>query len=108
MSCRTRPTLGMDLLCPKASFFLQCRQLMVMSMSPPPEPAEFDRFARDYDALLRDPLRDGFAGDKSFFMERKLDVILRALQSQNLDTHSLRWLDVGCGRGELLRLGQSY
>ena len=74
----------------------------------PPDPAEFDRYAGDYDSLLRDPIRDRFAGEKSFFVERKLDVILRLLRSLNIDTQTLAWLDVGCGRGELLRLGRPH
>jgi len=74
----------------------------------PPDPAEFDRYAGDYDSLLRDPIRDRFAGEKSFFVERKLDVILRLLRSLNIDTRTLDWLDVGCGRGELLRLGRPH
>lgn len=79
-----------------------------MSTNPPPDPADFDRFADAYDDLLRDPIRDGFAGEKSFFVERKLDVMLRLLRSQNLNSHSLKWLDVGCGRGELLRMGRQH
>jgi SAM-dependent methyltransferase len=74
----------------------------------PPEPAEFDRFAGDYDALLQDPLRDRFAGEKGFFVERKLDVIRAFLRSRNVDSRRLSWLDVGCGRGELLRLGEPH
>jgi SAM-dependent methyltransferase len=73
-----------------------------------PGPAEFDRYAQDYDALLRDPLRDGFAGEKTFFVERKLDVILKFLTSHKQDPRSLRWLDVGCGQGDLLRMGKSF
>jgi SAM-dependent methyltransferase len=72
-----------------------------------PGPAEFDRYAQDYDALLRDPIRDGFAGERSFFAERKLDVLLKFLTSRGYAPRSLRWLDVGCGQGDLLRMGQS-
>src|SRR5215471_1335787 len=71
-------------------------------------PAEFDRYAGDYDALLRDPLRDRFVAEKSFFIKRKLEVILSFFRSLHTDTHELAWLDVGCGRGELLRLGRPY
>src|SRR5262245_27145346 len=73
-----------------------------------PDPAEFDRYAGDYDSLLRDPIRGRFASEKIFFVERKLDIILRFLRTRNIDTHTMTWLDVGCGRGELLRLGAPH
>ena len=65
---------------------------------------EFDRFASSYDQLLDDPLRNRFAGDPLHFHRRKWHVIQRLLQSFGMAPESLRWLDVGCGRGELLEL----
>lgn len=77
-------------------------------MKPSPGPAEFDGFASDYEALLRDPVRDAFAVSRQFFFERKLHVLRRFYDRHAVDTQSIKWLDVGCGQGELLRLGQSY
>jgi SAM-dependent methyltransferase len=75
-------------------------------MQPSPGPAEFDGYASDYEALLRDPIRDTFAASRQFFFERKLHVIRRFYRRQAIDPRAVRWLDVGCGQGELLRLGQ--
>lgn len=66
--------------------------------------AEFDRFAGSYDQLLHDPLRTGFAADPLHFSWRKWRVLHRALLSLGRQTESMSWLDVGCGRGELLEL----
>ena len=68
-------------------------------------PAEFDRYAAEYEELLRDPIRDGFSGDARFFHERKWDLVRSFFQRRNRDTARLHWLDVGCGKGELLGLG---
>ncbi|MEP7364185.1 MAG: class I SAM-dependent methyltransferase [Acidobacteriota bacterium] len=68
-------------------------------------PAEFDRYAAEYEELLRDPIRDGFAGDSRFYHERKWDLIRSFLDRRKQDTARMRWLDVGCGKGELLRMG---
>jgi len=68
-------------------------------------PAEFDGFADDYQALLRDPLREKFTRDNEFFFERKLEVIQEFFDRAHLNTRELKWLDVGCGRGDLLRSG---
>ena len=65
---------------------------------------EFDRYASSYDQLLDDPLRNRFAGDPLHFHRRKWHVIQRLLRSSGVTPESLRWLDVGCGRGELLEL----
>ena len=70
-------------------------------------PAEFDRYAAEYDELLRDPIRDGFSGGARFFHERKWDLIQEFFNRRKRDTTRLRWLDVGCGKGELLALGAS-
>jgi SAM-dependent methyltransferase len=66
---------------------------------------EFDRFADDYDGLLRDPIRDAFAGQSRFFHERKWILLRGLLSKAGLVARDASWLDVGCGRAELLRLG---
>jgi SAM-dependent methyltransferase len=68
--------------------------------------AGFDQLADDYDALLRDPVRDLFARSPDFFHRRKWDLIQAYLKPTGLNSRSMAWLDVGCGRGELLRLGK--
>ena len=67
--------------------------------------AEFDRYAPAYSSLLRDPIRDRFARDSSFFHLRKWILIREFLARQQLDPSRLSWLDAGCGEGDLLRLG---
>ena len=66
--------------------------------------AEFDSYAGQYDALLADPLCDQFA-DRGFFYERKLALIRDFFRRHALDTKSTAWVDIGCGQGDLLRLG---
>jgi SAM-dependent methyltransferase len=66
---------------------------------------EFDRFSSSYDDLLKDPLRDRFSGsDSLFFHQRKSDLIRRFFRRRKLDTSRLSYLDVGCGKGELVTL----
>lgn len=67
---------------------------------------EFDRYAADYEELLRDPIRDRFAVSSDFFHRRKWDVLSEFLRRHAFTTHQARWLDVGCGKQELLRLGR--
>ena len=62
---------------------------------------EFDRLARQYDELLHHPAREMFADSAGFFHQRKWEMIERL----RLDVAAAEWLDVGCGRGELLRCG---
>jgi SAM-dependent methyltransferase len=71
---------------------------------------EFDRYASQYENLLEDPLRGLFSsGRDSFFHVRKRDLILRYMKRQKLDSGQLSWLDLGCGKGELLKLlGASF
>ena len=71
----------------------------------PPNP-EFDRYADQYSALLADPLRDRFA-DKTFFHERKLLLIREFFRSRGLDAKASSWVDIGCGQGDLLKLGMA-
>jgi SAM-dependent methyltransferase len=66
--------------------------------------SEFDLFASSYDQLLKDPLRMGFASDPLHFCLRKWIELNRMLRSAGRQTESMAWLDVGCGRGEFLRL----
>ena len=67
--------------------------------------SEFDRYSASYEELLKDPIRDRFAGDGSkFFHTRKRDLIRDYFRGRGIDTHKLRYLDIGCGRGELLSL----
>ncbi len=66
---------------------------------------EFDRYSPSYEELLKDPVRDRFMGQESgFFHERKRDLIREHFRRAAVDTHKLRYLDVGCGKGELVSL----
>ncbi len=70
--------------------------------------AEFDRFSSVYDQLLHDPIRERFAPGSSFFHERKWVLLRDWLRQTGIDLTQITWLDVGCGRGELLRIGRPY
>jgi SAM-dependent methyltransferase len=66
---------------------------------------EFDSYSSSYETLLKDPIRDRFMGaDEDFFHTRKRDLIREHFRSQGIQTSGLRYLDVGCGKGELLGL----
>jgi SAM-dependent methyltransferase len=68
----------------------------------------FDQFSSSYEELLRDPIRDRFTAQESMFFHRcKRDVIRRFFRRRGAATSALRYLDVGCGKGELLHLLQS-
>ena len=71
------------------------------------KPTEFDAYADEYAALIRDPIRERFAATNRFFFERKIQVIRRFYKGRGIDTQKLSWLDVGCGQGDLLRLGKT-
>jgi len=67
----------------------------------------FDRLSPSYEELLRDPIRDRFTGQESgFFHRRKADLIRQFFRQRGVSTSGLRYLDVGCGKGELLSLLQ--
>lgn len=68
--------------------------------------AEFDEYSEDYEALLRDPWRERFAGKGDFFQRRKWLLLERWSARRKLNFADMAWLDVGCGRGDLLKLGQ--
>jgi len=71
-------------------------------------PPRFDQLSSSYEDLLRDPIRDRFTGQESmFFHRRKGDLIRQFFRRRSLATSELRYLDVGCGKGELLQLLQS-
>ncbi len=71
-------------------------------------PSEFDNYAAKYQELLRDPIRDKFAPGSQFFMLRKWWLLHDFLISRGATANTQAWLDVGCGQGELLKLGQSF
>jgi SAM-dependent methyltransferase len=57
----------------------------------------FDQYAKEYDELLSDPLRDRFAGGSDFFIRQKCRVVADRLPKT--DGRALRVLDAGCGQG---------
>lgn len=67
--------------------------------------AEFDNYAGSYDDLLKDPIRDRFARQADFFHRRKWLLLRDFLKQQGRQPEKLKWLDVGCGKGEFLRFG---
>lgn len=66
--------------------------------------AEFEKYAAAYSELLDDPVRNRFTRDPLHFHLRKWIVMERLLKKRGLNPQTLTWLDVGCGRGELLAL----
>lgn len=76
-------------------------------MSEHSEP-EFDRYAQRYDELLRDPIRDRFAAGGEFFFTRKWELIEAYFSRTGDALKSIEWLDVGCGQGDLLRIGAPH
>jgi SAM-dependent methyltransferase len=72
-------------------------------------PEEFDEYAADYETLVTDPVRTRFGGGSSdFFHERKMELLLRFFNRRGLLASQMSWLDLGCGRGELLDLGKEH
>src|SRR5258708_24097511 len=67
--------------------------------------ANFDRFAGSYDALLNDPIRARFvAGRSDFFHRRKRDLVRDYFARRGNCAGRLKYLDLGCGKGELASL----
>lgn len=67
-------------------------------------PREFDRYAPSYAELLDDPTRNRFAQDPLHFHRRKWLLLQNILKRVGIDVAAQRWLDVGCGQGDLLEL----
>jgi ubiquinone/menaquinone biosynthesis C-methylase UbiE len=67
--------------------------------------AEFDRYAAEYSKLSTHPLRDAMG--TGFLHERKWMLLQAFYQRLGKSMRELCWLDVGCGKGELLTLGKS-
>jgi len=65
---------------------------------------EFDGYSGAYEDLLRDPIRDRFGGGHEFFHLRKRDLIREYFRKQRRDSGTLKYQDVGCGKGELATL----
>ncbi len=72
----------------------------------PPSP-EFDRYAEEYKKLVDTPIRRTF-GEMAFFFERKWELLEKYFRQTGVRSEKLSWLDVGCGSGELLRLGSAH
>lgn len=71
-------------------------------------PTEFDHYAANYRELTRNPIRDRFADGSAFFFERKWILLEAFLKRRGVRGENAQWLDVGCGKGELLRLGKPF
>src|SRR5437867_3945038 len=72
------------------------------------KPTTFDDYAGNYAELIRDPIREKFAGNSRFFFERKFQVIQNFFQQLGIRPETMDWLDVGCGQGDMLRVGKPY
>ena len=69
--------------------------------------SEFDRYAQEYDELLKDPIRSRFTGgEEGFFARRQWMLLAENLEQRSRSRCEMSWLDVGCGRGDLLRHGK--
>ena len=69
---------------------------------------EFDQYAASYAELLDDPVRNRFAQDPLHFHCRKWLLIEKLLKRAGVTLRTQRWLDIGCGRGELLEIAGSH
>jgi SAM-dependent methyltransferase len=68
---------------------------------------EFERYAKSYEELLDDPIRNRFVGGQSdFFHRRKADLIRNYFRNMSDRTGLRNYLDLGCGKGELVSLLQ--
>ena len=72
------------------------------------KPTGFNAYASDYAELIRDPIREKFAATNRFFFERKLQIICGFYKRLGVAMQKLDWLDVGCGQGDLLRVGRGF
>jgi len=72
------------------------------------EVPEFEKYASSYAELLDDPMRNRFAKDPMHFHRRKSILLQAMLRRSGIDSEALRWLDVGCGQGELLSLAGNH
>jgi SAM-dependent methyltransferase len=77
----------------------------MMSTGSKRETPEFDKYADQYSELLRDPIRERFAPGSTFFFERKWKLLTEYLARTGMAAKGTHWLDVGCGHGDLLRIG---
>jgi ubiquinone/menaquinone biosynthesis C-methylase UbiE len=66
---------------------------------------EFDEFAHEYHESLMDPVRAFFASGTDYFHRRKFELLQKLLHVRGLSSANLNWIDVGCGQGDLLKLG---
>lgn len=64
----------------------------------------FDYLSTSYEELLKDPIRDRFSAGSQFFHLRKRDLIQDYFRARGLNAKAMSCLDLGCGKGELLRL----
>jgi SAM-dependent methyltransferase len=71
--------------------------------------SRFDNLSASYDELLRDPIRDRFAGKNAEFFHLRKSILIRDyFQRRSIDTRTMSYLDVGCGKGQLLKLLEPY
>src|SRR5258708_3236978 len=75
--------------------------------SSPKQSPEFDQYAPSYAELLDDPQRNRFARDPLHFQRRKWLLLQALLKRNGVAPQTQRWLDVGCGQGELLSIAGS-
>ena len=68
------------------------------------ETPEFDEYAHSYTQLLEDSMRKRFTQDPLYFHKRKWMLLEKLLLTVGRDPGTMKWLDVGCGQGDLLRL----
>jgi SAM-dependent methyltransferase len=69
---------------------------------------EFDQYAPAYTDLLDDSIRKQFAQDPLHFHRRKWLLLRDILEGEGVNVSAQRWLDVGCGQGDLLQLAGPY
>jgi SAM-dependent methyltransferase len=70
--------------------------------------ARFNELSASYEELLRHPIRDLFTSGGTFFHRRKAELILDYFRRHAVDTSRLAYLDLGCGKGELVACLRSH